>query len=178
MEQAQPYHITLQKKLIAEFKEKFYEKLGYYPEVITENSNLTGSCLIRRIPLDELLEIMDRRILKPLITSTPGTSWMTTIKNRSRIREVCEVRYTYFKIARLMGYSWKTIGRSVGLNHSTVIHGIQRMDGFLETDPNVRHEYYNRINQVKQIIDHEYRHLEHANQVQSEPESALSDALY
>lgn len=180
MEEAAVYALSLQRKLITEFKQKFYDKLGYYPEVITHTTEVVpkGTYSIKRIPLDDLQEIFDTHILQPITASIPGARWITNLKARSRIREVCEIRYIYFKLAHLMGYSWCSIARSIGLDHSTVIHGVQTLNDHLETDPRVRQDYHNTLYQVKQIIDNEYRHLECPYQVQDEPQSALSNTLH
>lgn len=179
MQDTANYALTLQRKLIAEFKQKFYDKLGYYPEVITYTTEVvpTGSSKIMRIPLDDLKEIFDSRLLRPLVRQIHGAEWITSISNRSRIRDICALRYTYFKIASLMGYSWCAIARSLRMDHSSVIHGVQTINGHLETDERVRQDYYNTLFTIKQIIDNEYRHLECAGQVQDEPQSVIPDTL-
>jgi hypothetical protein len=180
MQDTANYALTLQRKLITEFKQKFYEKLGYYPEVITHTTEVvpTGTSKIMRIPLDELKEIFDTRLLRPLVATIHGAQWITTISNRSRIRDICELRYMYYKIASLMGYSWCAIGRSLRMDHSSVMHGVQTLNGHLETDPGVRQDYYNTLLQIKQIIDNEYRHLECAGQVQDESQPVIPDSLH
>lgn len=179
MEETASYALTLQRKLIAEFKQKFYDKLGYYPEVITHTTEImpTGSSKILRIPLEDLRDIIDSRFLMPLVSTIHGSKWITSISNRSRIRDICELRYTYFKIAAIMGYSWCSIARSIGMDHSSVIHGVRTLNGHLETDPRVRQQYHNTLFNVKRIIENEYRHLECAGQIQDEPQPAVFAAL-
>ena len=179
MEETTSYALTLQRKLITEFKQKFYEKLGYYPEVITHTTEVmpTGTSKILRIPLEDLKEIFDTRLLRPLVASSHGTQWITSLSNRSRIRDICELRYMYFKIAALMGYSWCSIARSIKMDHSSVIHGVRRINGHLETDDRARQNYYNTLFNVKCIIENEYRHLECAGQIQDKPQPAILDSL-
>lgn len=174
-----PYAQSLQRKLIEEFKKKFYDKLGFYPEVITHTTVFsdTNKSTIMRIPLDELMDIFDTHILLPHIKYTPNAGWITSLRNKTRIREICEIRYMYFKVAAMMGYSTSTIGRTVGMNHSSVIHGLQRLNDHLETDIRVRQDYYSTILTVKQIIEDEYRHLQCAHQIQAESQSVVLDTL-
>lgn len=180
MEESTLYSLNLQKKLIDEFKKKFYEKIGFYPEVIVHTTEFVeaGHTSIMRIPLDELLDIFDRHLLPKLIGRVPNTSWIESLRNKTRIRDICELRFMYYKIAGLMGYSWSSIGRTVRQDHGNVIHGINTLNNRLETDPRVRHDYYNTLLTIKQIIEDEYRHLQCAYQIQAESQPVVSDTLH
>lgn len=180
MEETRSYALTLQRKLISEFKQKFFEKMGYYPEVITHTTTIVhhGPYKIKRIPLEDLKDIFNSHLLPKLVENIPGAQWIKTINARCRVRDICELRYMYFRIASIMGYSWCAIARSVNMDHSSVIHGIQTLSGHVETDARVRQDYYNTLFTVKKIIEDEYRHLECAYQIQAESEPALLDTLH
>lgn len=180
MDETTVYSLSLQKKLIEEFKKKFYEKIGFYPEVIVHTTEFAqaDSTSLMRIPLDELLDIFDRCLLPKLTCSIPNTTWIESLKNKTRIRDICDLRFMYYKIAGLMGYSWSAIGRSVRQDHSNVIHGINTLNNRMETDPRIRSDYYNTLLTIKQIIEDEYRHLQCAAQIQAESQSVVSDTLH
>ena len=57
------------------------------------------------------------------------------IRKRTRKREYVEARCIYFKMARDMhGATYDSIGRAIGLNHSTVIHGERTADDLIKVD--------------------------------------------
>jgi len=70
-------------------------------------------------------------------------SWLTDIsidelKGTYRGAEVVKARMFYFKIARMNGYTFKEIGKSVNKDHSTVVHHIQKLDDLTDK----KHLYY------------------------------------
>lgn len=180
MEDVTSYSLNLQKKLIREFKEKFFEKIGFYPEVITHSIQDVESTptSIRKTSLDELLDIIDKRFLPDALSYMNKHQWIQSIRTKIRTREIVELRYIYYKIAYLMGYSLCAIGRSIGRDHSTIIHGLQTLENLMETDCRVRQHYFNILISIKTIIDNEYRHLEHIDQVQTESQPVILDPLY
>ena len=145
------YKKTLEDRLINKFKKEFYEKVGYTPQVITlydDKSNLP------RIDLYELINIIndimerefgDRRINRKLMR----------INSFLRNRDVADYRYIYFKIGRLMGYTFKEIGNSLptdvtkGYDHSTVMHGIREFDDQLGTNQKFALRYQHVIDNIR-----------------------------
>lgn len=57
------------------------------------------------------------------------------IRKRTRKREYVEARCIYFKMARDMySATYDSIGRAIGLNHSTVMHGERTADDLIKVD--------------------------------------------
>lgn len=145
------YKKTLEDRLINKFKIEFNEKVGYIPQVITlydDKSNLP------RIELYELIGVIndimerefgDRRINRKLMRIT------SFLRNR----DVTDYRYIYFKIGRLMGYSFKEIGLQLptdetkGYDHSTVMHGVKEFDGQLGTNQKFALRYQHVVDNIR-----------------------------
>lgn len=145
------YKKTLETKLIDKFKKEFYEKIGYVPQVITMNDEVNE---LYKLELQEIIDIIndimeeefgDRRVGKHLLRITSPT----------RKRDVTEYRYIYFKIARLMGYTYVEIGFKIqkgklkGYDHTTVMHGIKTFDDLLSTNQKFALRYQNVVDNIK-----------------------------
>lgn len=150
------YQIHLEKKLIAEFKKRFFEKLGYEPVVTTRNVNV-----IKRM---ELQELEDQFL--PFLPTIYGK--VTSLKNKSRKRELVELRAMFVFIAREMGHTLKSIGYHLGgRDHTSIIHSTDCFKTFIEVDDNFRSNFnriYNLILQNTNTLEDEPSTLEHTDQ--------------
>lgn len=144
------YASVLEKKLISKFSKEFYDKLGYYPTVITKSYIDTEKDGIHLMSLEQLesyfIPFLPRIFKKPILS----------LGDRSRMRELVELRHIFFYIAKSFGFSLSSIG--IYLNkrdHTTVIHGIRTFRDLVETDPNFKQKYNEILNHIKQN-HHEY----------------------
>lgn len=81
----------------------------------------------------------DIQIVKTIVNSVYGVD----ISRRVRIREYTEARRIYYKLLRDEGYSYPQIAHNSPMlvDHTTVIHHVQKIEGFLEIYPAIRRKY-------------------------------------
>jgi hypothetical protein len=153
------YKKQLEQKLIKEFLEKFYSKVGYFPVVITDKgSNKDGTIILT---LNELEKYFD-----PYLDTIKGQRLKLSSKNRAR--SLVELRNIFCHIAKSMGYSLKFIGKYIGgRDHTTVIHNIRTCVNLCQTDDNFRNKYQTIIYNIKKDYD-ESSAMDNTNQTQSE----------
>ena len=158
------YAIQLEKKLIDQFKENFFEKLGYYPTVITRVQT----------DLEQYIPMMSLETLQGYFEPFLPTRHQRRLRlhNKDRYRELVELRNIYCFLARQLNYSLVNIGQSLGKrDHTTVIHSITCFKNLLETDEGFRQKYITILNYIK---DHyEPPTMDSLDQVQREPQPAL-----
>lgn len=135
------YKKKVEHDLITDFVNRFYEKVGYYPTVIT-NHRITDDGIIT-LTLPELEKYFEPHL--PTIFKQK-----VNLATKSRSRSVVELRCIFFFIARSMRYSLKQLGVYMGgRDHTTVIHGITTFRNLYETESSFRDKYYLIINQIK-----------------------------
>jgi hypothetical protein len=135
------YKKKVEHDLITEFINKFHQKVGYYPTVIT-NHRITDDGIVA-LTLPEL-----EKYFEPFI---PTSMKKKGLASKDRYRNIVELRCIFFFIARSMRYNLKPLGDYMGgRDHTTVIHGINTFRDLYETDPTFRSKYYLIINQIKQ----------------------------
>ena len=133
------YKKVLEEKLIKEFIERFYEKLGYYPVVMTKDN----SQKYKSLKLNELEKCFDKFL--PILGSKKAS-----LSTRNRSRSVVELRFMFFYIARLMKYSLTEIGKYLGdFDHTSVIHGIKTFQNLYVTDVKFRTTYNEILETIK-----------------------------
>ena len=79
----------------------------------------------------------DADLLKEIITNLLDVD----ITERKRKREVVDARGIYSKILHDKGYSFPMIGRSIGKDHSTIVHHFQKTNSFILIDDDVNAKY-------------------------------------
>lgn len=136
------YAIQLEKKLIDQFKETFFQKLGYYPTVITK----VQTDLEQYIPMMSLDTLQG--YFEPFLPTRHGRRLKLTSKDR--YRELVELRNIYCFLARQLNYSLVIIGQSLGnRDHTTVIHSLTCFKNLLETEEGFRQKYFKILNYIK-----------------------------
>lgn len=71
------------------------------------------------------------------------------IEKQTRKREVVEARYMYYEICRIWRMSLNEIGKSVGRDHATVLHGTKRFKILCDVDM----EFKSNFDSLKTIVD-------------------------
>lgn len=143
MNECKTYALNLEKKLINEFKQKFRDKMGYSPFVITKVS-IDDIHSIKLMSLDELADYF-----KPFVPHQKGRK--TTLTSRSRKRELVELRMIFCFIARNMKYTYTSIGLFMGgRDHTTVLHNLSCFRNLIETSEEFREKYLKILNFIKQ----------------------------
>ncbi|MGI9142421.1 MAG: helix-turn-helix domain-containing protein [Fluviibacter sp.] len=156
------YAYALQEKLVSQFRQTFYEKLGYYPIIITEIQTADGEYK-PIMTLDKLKSMFDL-----FLPEKYGKK--LSLETKRRYREIVELRLIYCSIARGMKYSLKTIGETIGnRDHTTVIHNVNTFNDLYETSYEFRTKYATIVKYIKD--NHEPSIMDYVQEVQLDPES-------
>lgn len=87
--------------------------------------------------------------IEQIVCDSYGVS-VTEIKIRDRKRERVIARQTIFHIAwNNYTYNLKTIGKNYGLDHSTVIHGIQTINDLIDSNKAFKKAYESIMNIIE-----------------------------
>lgn len=157
------YAAHMERKLIEEFKQKFHDKLGYEPIVLTKVESNEFS--IPLMTLDQLKEYFD-----PFLPVLYGRK--LELFDKSRKRELVELRMMFCYIARTLKYTLNTVGEFTGgRDHTTVIHNVGAFRNLIETNESFREKFVSILNHIKE--NHESPALDQLDQIQFEPEPAL-----
>lgn len=158
------YAVKLEKRLIEEFKQKFEEKLGYTPIVLTKVST-DG---IEELPIMSLEELAG--YFTPFLPELYGKK--LTLQCSSRKREVVELRNIFCALARMMRFTCVTVGQFLGgRDHTTVLHNVGTFNNLIETSESFREKYFLILTHIKE--NHESSALVEPDQAQRQPQLAL-----
>jgi hypothetical protein len=145
------YKRRLEAKLIAEFKLEFKEKIGYEPHVLTMMDDDSD---IPNIPLLTLRDTIDE-ILLEMHGDRLFIHDVARLRNRSRKMELVNMRFIYFKLARLLGHTLDSIGdtmatlRQPRYDHTTIRYGIEQFDNLVVRDESFKELYLEVIEKIK-----------------------------
>lgn len=166
--ESKKYAYALQEKLVSQFRQTFYEKMGYYPIVITEVMDHEGAYT----PIMTLQKL--KKMFNLFLPVKNGKK--LSLESRSRCRELVELRQIYCSIARSMKYCLKTIGETLGnRDHTTIIHNVTTFNNLYETNYEFRHKYATIVKYIKD--NHEPSIMDYVQKVQHEPEPDVSSGL-
>jgi chromosomal replication initiation ATPase DnaA len=152
------YRRKLENQLVTEFIQKFIEKIGYAPTVITDQ-NVNGKNF-KKIPLDELEEIF-----KEFLPCVNGN--FLHLGHKSRNRTLTNVRHIFVFLAKLMGYSMVNIGIYLGnRDHSTMVHSIKTFRNLYQTSDHFRDLYLLIVKNLR--LYYESSNMEIPNKMEGE----------
>lgn len=118
----------LQSELIQEFINTFEQKIGYRPVVIANVKESDYKFYLKVVSLEQLKEYFE-----PFLPKLHGKK--LTLSNRSRIRDLVELKQMYVYFAKSMGYKYVPIGRALGQrDHSTAVHSMQVFNNLMHTN--------------------------------------------
>lgn len=79
------------------------------------------------------------------------------ISARTRKQETIKARFMYYKLVRSnTKLSLDAIGKSLGYDHASVMHGVKQMNSWIATDRTFKNDYrvlQNKINNVNNIAE-------------------------
>ena len=162
----------LEKKLINDFKEDFYTKIGYYPLVTVRVDVREENNSIKIMSLEELeeyfIECFPKVMGKPL-----------NIRQKARYRELVDIRSLFAFFARAMRYKVVAIGKFLGnKDHTTILHYITLFNNQMETNQAYRELYRLIFNHIKEKTNkHESSTLDHLDQAWLKSEPTLFPGL-
>ena len=144
---------TPETQMVQEFIEKFYNEFGYNPTVIIRTQKKKSPFGV--ISLNEL-----EKCFQNFLPKKYGKTHY--LSSKLRARELVELRFIFFHIARKMGYGLKNIGEFIGnKHHTTVIHGLRTFRNLYETEESFKETYHKIVNIIKNkyessIMDNTY----------------------
>jgi hypothetical protein len=158
------YASKLEKKLITEFKDVFYEKLGYYPIVLTKPKT-QGDTSIPVMSLESLKKMFDPFLPYRFERPIP-------LDSKLRERDIVELRSIFCYLARSMKYNLTSIGEFLGKrDHTTIIHNVNAFSDLVETNEAFRLKYFTILKYIRE--QHESPIMDNIDQVQCEPQPNL-----
>lgn len=157
------YANNLERKLITEFKDKFRQKIGYDPIVLTKITVDEYG-----IPMMGLAQL--ESYFEPFLPTYMGKKMQLTSKSRKR--NLVELRMMFFYIARNMKYTFQESGEYLGgRDHTTVIHNVNMFRNLMEISDSFRETYISILTYIKK--QHESSDMDFFDQVQAQSEPAL-----
>lgn len=158
------YANKLEKKLITEFKDLFYEKMGFYPIVVT-TSKIQGDTSIPVMSLQSLKKMFDPFLPKKFDQIIP-------LESKLRERDIVELRSIFCHMARSMKYNLTAIGELLGnRDHTTIIHNVNAFSDLVETNESFRLKYFTILKYIRE--QHESPIMDNINQVQRKSQPDL-----
>jgi hypothetical protein len=162
------YAAKLEAKLITEFKEKFYLKMGYEPIVVTKVT-VGSSDTIPKLTLHDL-----EACFTPFLPERYGKTLRLGAKHRKR--ELVELRNIFCALARMMRYTYSDIGRHLdGRDHTTAMHNVKTFQDLMSNDEQFQEKYKRVLTHIKQT--YESSDLELPDQILFESEPAVLSGL-
>lgn len=121
---------------LEKFKCEFEKKYGFLLTIYMSNNRIKE---IPRLGLTELLDelnlTLNERHPSGYVNASFGNVQLTHgIKTKTRARDVVIMRQLFCYISRELGYSTVGIGKFLGKDHATVIHGVKAIKDCLETN--------------------------------------------
>ena len=133
-------YADLEKQLIENFKSDFYEKMGYYPIVLTKDYKNCGETVFTLEHLEKyFIKFCPRNRLNKIIS----------LRSRNREKETVEVRSIFMYFARALNYKLGDIGKYLNMHHSTVIHNLQTFGDRMQTSPTFREKFTEIFEHIK-----------------------------
>jgi len=164
MTETRNYAAKLERRLIEEFKQKFEEKLGYTPVVLTKVSSQDNN----ELPIMSLEELAG--YFEPFLPTVFGKT--VELRSISRKRELVELRNIFCAVARMMRFTCVTIGEFLGgRDHTTVLHNVGTFNNLIETSESFREKYFLILTHIKE--NHESSALVEPDQTQCESQLTL-----
>lgn len=158
------YAANLERRLIDEFKQKFEEKIGYKPIVLTK-INADGIDDLPLMNLDQL-----ESYFEPFLPVVMGKKLLLTSKCRKR--ELVELRMVFCTIARMMRFTHTSIGYHLGKrDHTTILHNLATFSNLVETHDGFREKYLMILNHIKDT--NESPTVDQPDQTQRQPQPAV-----
>jgi len=145
MTESRSYQIHLEKKLIEQFRQNFFNKIGYYPIVLTKIKVDIGR--------NEYISMMSLETLADCFTPFLPTKYEKIIPlgSKRRYREIVELRCMFCSLAKSMNYTLKSIGSILGdRDHTTAINSINTFHDLIETNDGFKQKYITLLNYIKQ----------------------------
>lgn len=110
---------------------------------------------VPKIPILMLREFVDS-VMKEKFGNQKFGNDIARLANSGRFREIVNYRFIYFKLARMMGNGFASIGQTIATNktkkydHTTVIYGCKCFDDLINTNEDFRGVYLDLVIKLKE----------------------------
>lgn len=165
------YANKLETKMIKEFKERFKEKIGYEPIVLTQvHMTVEQDGVTVNVPIMTLEDLEEA--FTDLLPVYFGKRH--SLQSSLRKRELVDLRSMFCRLAVHMRYTLVSIGRYLGgRDHTTVIHNLKTFKNQIETNPGYRSTFYHLLEHIKKSKSDDPSVVEHLDQISIESELTL-----
>lgn len=143
------YRDILAEKLMKSFIKDFKEKTGLKISSI----NLEGNIILKSITNEnaEQIPVISLETLEEIILSTiPYRITPQVFRSRNRRREYVDTRSMFAHIARRFNFKFKSIGKYINRDHTSIIHLDKKASDLIETDPVYLSIYTAITNKIKE----------------------------
>ena len=133
-------------------KKEFKEKIGYEPHVLTMIDERSD---IPKVPILMLRDFVDGLMKEKFGNQRIGND-IARLANSGRHRDIVNYRFIYFKLARMMGNSFASIGQTIATSkskkydHTTVMYACKSFDDLINTNEEFRGIYIDLVIKLKE----------------------------
>lgn len=145
------YQKKLAINMISRFTDDFKKKTGLNAMVLVNNMPSIG----KDIDLPYLISLP--KFEEVFINALPvEIQEKIDLREASRRRVVVDIRSIFCNIAWKLNFSYTSIGKHLGKDHTTIIHLNRKAESLLETDTGFSSLYYTIADKIKEYYDKDF----------------------
>lgn len=110
---------------------------------------LSKKMTLKQVASNEKRKLVEKVNYSNIVKSSIHDFFKIDINQKTRKREVVEARFMFYELCRKNQMSLAQIGRFVGKDHATVLHGTKRFEILCDVDV----EFKNNFQALKSIVD-------------------------
>lgn len=111
--------------------------------------SLSKKLTLKEVAMNEKRKLVEKVNYSNIVKSSIHDFFKIDINQKTRKREVVEARFMFYELCRKNRMSLSQIGRFVGKDHATVLHGTKRFEILCEVDV----DFKNNFKALKSIVD-------------------------
>jgi hypothetical protein len=135
---SEEYRNYLINRLIREFQDRFYDKVGLLPVVSVPLEN------VKKLSMVEVERIINQEIPENMLPDFPN------IRAKTRRREIVYLRQIFVYILhKEFRYGPTALGFYLGQDHTTMIHSIRTAEHMITADEDYKNTYHSVLSKVK-----------------------------
>jgi hypothetical protein len=111
--------------------------------------SLSKKLTLKEVAMNEKRKLVEKVNYSNIVKSSIHDFFKIDINQKTRKREVVEARFMFYELCRRNRMSLSQIGRFVGKDHATVLHGTKRFEILCEVDV----DFEKNFQALKSIVD-------------------------
>ncbi len=112
-------------------------------------ASLSKKMTLKQVASNEKRKLVEKVNYSNIVKSSIYDFFKIDINQKTRKREIVEARFMFYELCRKNRMSLAQIGRFVGKDHATVLHGTKRFEILCDVDV----EFKNNFQALKSIVD-------------------------